>query len=497
MNDSIQKIIYEYQKSTIQSEAEVRSKLIVPLLDALGYPSSLRAEEFPVYGFDGRKKLPAKSADFILFSDSHFAEYREFTSICRDWVYAHSLLIIEAKKPGEIPEMLGQPEYYTVWTKAVAYLVIDGIRIKGYFYNVANIDFQIIDCSIEDLPHNEEIWNFSFDNILKIKESKVTIFAGHDSSEECEVSAYTELTEDDLKDFPEESLQYMRYALGKNATGLNKIQLISRFLNITDAFLQNDLRYDIPEYMFGIPRHMYNAYLYVDNVILPIESGEIAEFYWENHERLIFENEYILIDIITSDGELSNFEIGFRALDRWVSDRLMSFERIRKVLTAKFVRVQLDDCTHRSFLLPSGNPEAMWTSKEFLLDLFDFWHNGLEQLRAIEKFYEIEFVLQYVSGEENVLALYQAIDSVYAGIAIIENCEILLPGGIVDEDVDIEEPIIFEEEIRAPPEGVDIHGIHFVPYRSWLLPGRIHMKGTRESDIVKAAGCCAYKIARD
>lgn len=74
MNDSIQKIIYEYQKSTIQSEAEVRSKLIVPLLNALGYPSSLRAEEFPVHGFEGRKKLPAKSADLILFSDSHFAE---------------------------------------------------------------------------------------------------------------------------------------------------------------------------------------------------------------------------------------------------------------------------------------------------------------------------------------------------------------------------------------------------------------------------------------
>lgn len=216
---------------------------------------------------------------------------------------------------------------------------------------------------------------------------------------------------------------------------------------------------------------MYNAYLYVDDVILPVESGEITEFYWENHERLIFENEYIQVDIITSDGELSNFEIGFRALDRWVSDRLASFERIKKVLTAEFVRVQLEDCTHRSFLLPSGNPKAMWDSKEFLLDLFDFWHNGLEQLKAIEKFYKIEFVLQYVSGEENVLGLYQAIDSVYAGIAIIENCEILLPGGIVDEDVDIQEPIIFEKEIHIPPEGVDIHGIHFCPIEAGYFLG--------------------------
>ena len=66
-NSTIKAVIDEYAKSEIQSEAEVRSKLVVPLLCALGYPSELRAEEFPVYGFGGRKKLPAKSADFLLF----------------------------------------------------------------------------------------------------------------------------------------------------------------------------------------------------------------------------------------------------------------------------------------------------------------------------------------------------------------------------------------------------------------------------------------------
>lgn len=47
---AIENVIASYRKSKIQSEAEVRSKLIVPLFEALGYPSELRAEEYPVYG---------------------------------------------------------------------------------------------------------------------------------------------------------------------------------------------------------------------------------------------------------------------------------------------------------------------------------------------------------------------------------------------------------------------------------------------------------------
>ena len=41
INDDLSCILTEYKKSKIQSEAEVRSKLIVPLLEYLGYPSWL------------------------------------------------------------------------------------------------------------------------------------------------------------------------------------------------------------------------------------------------------------------------------------------------------------------------------------------------------------------------------------------------------------------------------------------------------------------------
>ena len=91
--EKLKKIVIEYKKSVIQSEAEVRSKFIVPLLEFLQYPTEFRAEEFPVYGFEGGRALPAKNADFILFSDKEFGAHRTATHANIEWVQNHSLLI--------------------------------------------------------------------------------------------------------------------------------------------------------------------------------------------------------------------------------------------------------------------------------------------------------------------------------------------------------------------------------------------------------------------
>lgn len=171
-NSTIKAVIDEYAKSEIQSEAEVRSKLVVPLLCALGYPSELRAEEFPVYGFGGRKKLPAKSADFLLFSDKEFGAHRNDTQKDKDWVQSHSLLIVEAKKPGEMPDSPGQAQFYTMWTKAVAYMVTDGCEIQAYCYSDISADYRIICCTTNELPYIENLGMLSFDNVRAIKEKE-------------------------------------------------------------------------------------------------------------------------------------------------------------------------------------------------------------------------------------------------------------------------------------------------------------------------------------
>ena len=72
----ISTLIEDFLKQKIQSEAEVRSKLIVPLLELLGYPKDFRAEEFPVYGYEGSKPLSSKAADFLQFTSNKFGENR-------------------------------------------------------------------------------------------------------------------------------------------------------------------------------------------------------------------------------------------------------------------------------------------------------------------------------------------------------------------------------------------------------------------------------------
>ena len=116
----IKTVIDRFLLCHVRSEEEVRSKLIVPLLEALGYEPHLRGEGYPVYSFIGRKRQATTSADFILFDDSHFNEHAKFTQNDLDWVHDHSLLVVEAKKPGEIPDVPGQAKFYSVWTKALA-----------------------------------------------------------------------------------------------------------------------------------------------------------------------------------------------------------------------------------------------------------------------------------------------------------------------------------------------------------------------------------------
>ena len=493
----IQELIAEFQKSLIQSEAEVRSKFIVPLLEILNYPSFLRAEEFPVYGFEGRKHLPAKNADFILFTDKDFALYRNFSKTNIDWVQEHSLLIVEAKKPGEMPEVLGQPQYYSIWTKAVAYLAIDGIRIKGYFYNNTTIDYELIDCPLEDLAQHNQILEFSYDNILRIKQQSKNFLLQRirsNSAASDDTAFDNTVTDRDVEKLPDDTFRYMRYALGRNSNGLTKLQLITRFLNITDAFLANDLRYDIPEYMIDIPRHNFSAKLYIDDLVFPIENGEVLEFYWNEHERFLFESQYIQISLSIRNGKLWDYEIGFRVLDNRVLQRLSSFEKVRRILTANTVRITLDDSKNREFCLPTGSPRRMWSSKKQMLSLCAFWREGLEQLKTIEDYYEITFNLGLVTGVDNVKALLDAIGFVYDGIAMNANCEINLPAHIFEEDIIIEEPTIFEDnkEIALPIQR--IHGVSFVPQQTWLLPCPISIKGKHANDMIAIPCCCRYKI---
>lgn len=154
---TIQTLIQNFSKEKIQSEAEVRSKLIVPLLELLGYPSECRTEEWPVYGWAGGTPLGAKAADFAMFSSADFAEHRNNNAEDIKWVYEHSLLIFEAKKTTEAIKKVGQPMFYAAWTRAIAYVISNGIDFEAYIVDANYTDRLVLACRVSELP---EKWGY-------------------------------------------------------------------------------------------------------------------------------------------------------------------------------------------------------------------------------------------------------------------------------------------------------------------------------------------------
>lgn len=498
----IRTFLQQYRKSLIQSEAEIRSKFVVPLLELLGYPSELRAEEFPVYGYGGRERLPAKNADFILFDERDFRDHRTKTQANRDWVCRHSLLVVEAKKPGEIPEDsdLGQAQFYAVWTRAVGYIVTDGEILFCRIYNCVADDYEILNLRTDDMVNHDGLWVLSYENILSIKHKSIStgvalIAKQSDRGGSTDHNDYS--IEAALSALPNSTIAYLQHALGRNADGLDKAQLASRFLNLTNVILRNDLRFDIPPYILDFPRHEYKAKLCINNELFPMMVGTVIEFYWDEIERYFFDSRYLKAMIVLRQNQLVSFEIGFSILDRHVADRISGFLQVEKCLTADTIRILVENPARTNLVLPARNPGNMWISKTQVTQMGNYWLKGLYKLRAIEEYYEIEFCLKdFIVGEE-LNRLLDSIELVFAGTCLQKNCDISLPGYASDSDVIVEEPVPFQtnEEISLPDR--IIHDVVFRPYICTLLPSKLAFSGKPKGDIVLAPASCEYRIVNE
>ena len=135
----------------------------------------------------------------------------------------------------------------------------------------------------------------------------------------------------------------------------------------------------------------------------------------------------------------------------------------------------------------------MWKSKKHIVSMMDFWINGLEKMRIIEDYYEVEFQLKGVRGEDNLNALYDAIDYVYDGIVMNQNCEIIIHGGFAEADFELTEPMLCQENEKIPLKNQVIQDVVFRPYKSAILPGIVRVAGTTKEDMVRVKGCCLYQ----
>lgn len=149
---SIQGLIADIETQNVYSETEVRTKVAIPLLKLLGYPDEIRAEEFPIYAYEGKKLINAKAADIVLFDSGEFNNHRQREG--RIWVQNHSLIVVELKKDAEPiqDDTQGQTQFYAMWARTQFYIITNGKEIAIYSTNYFLSDRLCLRCNILELP---------------------------------------------------------------------------------------------------------------------------------------------------------------------------------------------------------------------------------------------------------------------------------------------------------------------------------------------------------
>lgn len=500
-NQNLKEIVDNFRKSIISSEAEVRSKLIVPLIEYLGYPTEFRAEEFPVYGSEGSKPIKTKHADFILFKSNDFANFRKRTNKNTNWVCDNSLLVFEAKNTDEMPDFMGQPIFYTIWTRAIAYLVTDGISIKGYYYKECTSDIEIIDMIIEDLPKNDLLKYFSYDTLLSLKEKRLQennniIKAIKDASniqDNNSIESSLIINDNDLNGIPDETFNYIRQALGKNSLGLGKVQLISKYLNLTNTFLSNDIRYDIPEYMIGIPRKVFKVLLYLDDNIFPVLEAECTHFYRNDIDIYCIQNNYFIIWVHSSNDIIDDIKFAYSVQNITVSERLEKLNNINSILKSNIINIINSTSTK---LLSIRTPKSK--EQQDLISKTNIDIASLEALKAIEEYYSIQFELSFVDSE-NIATLFENIQLISDGINGFHNCTYNIPYDCFnfspDCSLEVTEPVVLQEGEDIKLEEIELFNIKFTPDTTTVLPGKIKVAKNKRKPI-SINCCCKYKLSK-
>ena len=331
MLETVKKLFEEYYKCSVRSEDEVRSKLIVPLTEALGYKPFYRGENFPVYSSHGGKRLPTTFADFVFFDDKDFNNNTKYLYDQINWVNDHCLLVIEAKKPNEIPDIPGQAKFYSLWTRAVAYMMIDGVQIKGWIYNPCRSDKLIIDCRIDKISDYSLLLNFSYENLSSIKQN----------SEEDDESVIISDLED--VDMPTETLEYMRFALGKNALLLNDFEVLTEYLNTCEYIINSSIRYGLPQFALDLPREIDETDVFIGLNTNSVDSGSMAHSYWKEVDRYQYDSDLLHIDIFMLKKSAFSISIEAAAHEDSVVERIESLNRIIEILGSGYIYLSTSD----------------------------------------------------------------------------------------------------------------------------------------------------------
>src|ERR1700680_2428723 len=127
------------QTQSFDNEAAVETRLILPLLRALGYQDSEIVPKEPVVFQKGSRKGRKHEADFVVYyGPIHNADT--------------SLIVAEAKSPGkDLTDAKEQAETYAFATRAPFLLLTNGIQLEIWQFQIAMASQRILQLRVSSL----------------------------------------------------------------------------------------------------------------------------------------------------------------------------------------------------------------------------------------------------------------------------------------------------------------------------------------------------------
>lgn len=496
----LETILATFAKCRVQSEMEVRSGFILPLLELLGFPLECKAEEFCVYGSEGGKPIPPKPADFLLFSNEDYALHTKRTMVDIDWVHRHSLLVVEAKKPGHLPKTLEQPYYYVTWTKAVAYILTDGARIIARMTNPAGKDEEVINCLIDDLPLCQDLNLFTFGSLIERKRALLNYNnpTGLIISKIDDPMDFKIVTSSDDINLPEKMIEGMRRSCGIDEK-VSKAGVLRSFLDRTEAYLKYDIRHDIPQYMIGVPRGESVAFLYADENIAPIVEGEVIYRYANEVEIVTFKAGFVNVIFTIIEPQHVGIYVDLDEFSGLVEEREEQYEKCLRIYSAKTLSVKyfkknkevVVQCERENV----KSKETEWKTNK---NMSHFLVQYMGVLKMLQEHYKVLFNLSdldHYSGDAIKRCSADAWCLLQATIGV-QNLTLYIP-----EEADLAGTLLEGGTLLAKdmesvaPNPIDLHGVRFEPETVTIYRMKITKRDKRNGYYAIPVGC-TFTVAK-
>lgn len=282
-----------------------------------------------------------------------------------------------------------------------------------------------------------------------------------------DITNIDQFSDSELSQVDEKVITYMYEALGKNTYGKSRRENMKAFFELSDTIFNNDIRYDVPQFALDIPRSEHGAYLYIGNNIIPVFEGIVTCYYRNECERYIFNSDYLILFIELSDKKTIKATIDYSVLADSIACRYNILVKIQSLMTAKLIKIVSKD---QSFEKIEIQDKIVRKNRGYRqeLSLLDFWITEMQKMKVIEQEYSITFKLVPIQGWENIKKLYWAIDNIYAGIQMAENCTINVPTSF-SKIHNITYPCLVEKDSDIPLQEILIYEYEFIPRSSALL----------------------------